>query len=267
MLRQESATLASQGAPRIYFEQAGDSGDPVVLIPGFTLNHRMWDDQVGYLRAEHEVIAYDPRGFGDSSNPSGPYSHEDDLAKLLEHLNIPSAHLVGLSMGGRIALNTCLKYPGIVRSLTLIDSALEGHPNPSRLDWRAITREKGLEAAKQAWLDNELFDSIKEGSATSDALREMVAAYSGWNFVNEDTYIPYRPRAQEHLGQISVPALVMVGELDTPHFQDIGEILASGITGAEKVIVPDAGHLANLDQPDVCNEQIGLFLGDKSHFQ
>lgn len=65
---------------RIYYEQTAGRGEPVVCIPGFTLDLRMWDDQVAYLYGAHEVVAYNPRGFGSSSTPNGPYSHEDDMA-------------------------------------------------------------------------------------------------------------------------------------------------------------------------------------------
>ncbi len=91
----------------IYYEVSG-SGEPIVFIHGFTLDHRMWRPQVEFFAQDYQVITYDVRGFGKSSIPTQPYSHDDDLLALLTYLGIEQAHIVGLSMGGRIATNFTL---------------------------------------------------------------------------------------------------------------------------------------------------------------
>src|SRR5262245_57108437 len=105
---------------RLHYEVAG-SGEPLVLIHGFTLDMRMWDDQFASLARHFQVVRYDLRGFGKSSMPTTePYTHADDLKALLDCLNIERAHVLGLSMGGSIAINFALNYPAMVDRLVLV---------------------------------------------------------------------------------------------------------------------------------------------------
>ena len=109
------------------FECAGE-GDAVVFLHGFGLDLRMWASQFEALQSTFRVIRYDLRGFGRSSVPPVcKYAHEDDLQALLSHLGVTSAHVVGSSMGGRMALRFAAAYPEMVQSLVLADSALDGY--------------------------------------------------------------------------------------------------------------------------------------------
>ena len=116
---------------RLHYEVTG-SGEPLVLIHGFTLDMRMWDDQFARLARHFQVMRYDVRGFGQSSMPTTePYTHADDLKALLACLDISRAHVLGLSMGGSIAINFVLNYPTVVDRLVLADAALSGfHVSP-----------------------------------------------------------------------------------------------------------------------------------------
>ena len=111
----------------IYYEIAG-KGDPLVLVHGFTLDTRMWDDQLSEFSKRYRVIRYDARGFGKSSVPEEgkPYSHAKDLKGLLDRLNVRKASVIGLSMGGSIAINFALEYPDYVSSLIPVDAVLGG---------------------------------------------------------------------------------------------------------------------------------------------
>ena len=101
----------------LYYETAG-SGPPLVLIHGFSLNHRMWDDQFEPFARRYHVIRYDVRGFGRSAMPTDRnYAHADDLMGLQEHLGVDHAHILGLSMGGGISLHFAEKYPEATDSL------------------------------------------------------------------------------------------------------------------------------------------------------
>src|SRR5688500_13479244 len=120
--------IAEVNATRLVYETAG-AGPPVVLIHGFTLDHRMWDDQMPAFAERHRVVRYDLRGFGASAPfvPDEPYTHADDLRALMTHLGIGRAAVVGLSMGGWAALEFVLTYPESVSALVLVDSALRGY--------------------------------------------------------------------------------------------------------------------------------------------
>src|SRR5437764_10880073 len=110
----------------LYYESVG-SGAPLVLIHGFALDARMWDPQIAPFAERYHVIRYDLRGFGRSALPDGTaYSAPGDLKALLEYLGVGEAVIVGLSMGGGVAMSFALTYPEATRALILVDSVLGG---------------------------------------------------------------------------------------------------------------------------------------------
>jgi pimeloyl-ACP methyl ester carboxylesterase len=154
---------AEVNGTRLYYETAG-TGEPVVLVHAFTLDTRMWDDQFEVLARSFRVIRYDARGFGKSPppKPGEAYSNADDLAALLDTLDARKAHVVGLSMGGRFALDYAVTYPDGLRSLVVIDGVIGGW-QWSR-EWLAAYapiveagRKRDLAQAKSLWLGLPLF--------------------------------------------------------------------------------------------------------------
>lgn len=242
---------------QIYYEIVG-SGEPIVFVHGFTLDHTMWQPQVEFFSKGYHVVTYDARGFGKSSLPEGPYDHTDDLHALLDHLGIDQAHFVGLSMGARIATNFALAYPDTVRSLTLMDPALDGYK--SEVDWNVYAKEEGLERAKENWLNHELFTVTQKRPEIVAALRSTVENYSGWHWLHHDPQNPSNTHARDHLHQITRPTLIVVGEGDLTYFHNIAAVLAVGISGARKVIVPNAGHMVNMEAPDEINSLLDDFI-------
>ena len=183
-----------------YFEDAalgGASGPAVVLIHGHSADLRMWDEQVPALRAAgYRVIRYDVRGHGRSMAPPGGYTWESysaDLGDLLDRINVEgpaseslaldAAHVVGLSMGGGIALQFALDSPVRVLSLTLVDSALPGFPYSDELSGRiealvAAVRSEGPRAAfERLWLAGPLFDGLRRFPARFQRVRDMVGGF------------------------------------------------------------------------------------------
>src|SRR3989339_1460207 len=142
----------------LYFQSKGE-GVPIIFVHGFSLDSRMWDPQVEIFSKTNQVITYDIRGFGKSPVPVGPYSHIEDLHNLVNHLKIQKFHLVGLSLGGEIAIDYALTYPDTILSLTLADSSLGGYS--STVDWRVYAKEQGLELAKANWLNHPVFATVK----------------------------------------------------------------------------------------------------------
>jgi 3-oxoadipate enol-lactonase len=173
----------------LYYEEAG-VGPAVVLIHGFTLDTRMWDDQFLPLAQGFRVIRYDLRGFGRSALPTdAPYSHVEDLRALLDALGLQQAHLVGLSKGGGVALDFALTYPQRTTALVLIDSILGGHAWSAEglardaLVWQEAARD-GIPAAKASWLAHPLFAPALRQPVVAARLHQIIADYTGWHFLN-----------------------------------------------------------------------------------
>jgi 3-oxoadipate enol-lactonase len=253
----EQTFFCTDGGQLRYF--ISGRGQPVVLIHGLGLDASMWKPQWPVLRDEFRAIRYDLRGFGGSTVPNGSYSHSDDLFALLDSLEARPAHLVGLSMGGLIALRFVLEHPNSARSLTLIDSALEGY------SWsEAWTRSMGAilsaarsgdaHAARQLWLAHELFAPARREPGRAAALAAMIERYSAWHWRNADPARRAERRAIEALTGVACATLVIVGELDLPDFQAIARRLAADIPGAKLVTVAGAGHMANMEAPAAVNE-------------
>ena len=234
------------------------SGEPVVLIHGLGLDAAMWDAQWPVLHQEFRAIRYDLRGFGGSSIPAGAYSHADDLLGLLEFLEARPVHVVGLSMGGRMALRFALDHPDAVKSLTLIDPALEGFPWSEswtrQMDPILAAAAKGDKpAARQLWLAHELFAPARRDAQVAAALSTMVERYSVWHWSNADPMRRSASPAIKCLAAVSCPTQVIVGELDLPDFKEIAQRLAAGIPGATLHTIAGAGHMANMEAPRAVN--------------
>ncbi len=242
----------------LHYESTG-VGDPVVLLHGFATDLHLWDDQIPLLAPKYHVIRYDLRGFGRSAASAEPYSHAGDLKNLLDHLGLAHVVLVGLSLGGGVAINFAIEHPDAVRGLVLVDSTLGGFAwSPSfTTDQAAIRRaaiDSGIEAARARWLSLAIFGPALENPKIADRVRAQVGGYSGWHWLNPDPGRPFTPPAIQRLAAITAPTLVVLGERDTPDFHAIASTLEHGIAGAKKVMIPGAGHIANVEAPETFNE-------------
>jgi 3-oxoadipate enol-lactonase len=254
---QAGSFVCTDGAELRY--SAAGTGDPVVLIHGFGLDASMWDLQWPALQGEFRAIRYDVRGFGSSSVPAGPYSHSDDLLGLLDFLQARPAHVIGLSMGGRVALRFALDHPHEAKSLTLIDAALEGHSWSETWTGKfseisAAAANGDVRAAKQLWLAHDLFAPARRHPHLANALGEMVERYSGWHWANADPVQRPDSAAIELLATVSCPTLVILGELDLPDFKGIAQRLAAEIPQATLHTIAGTGHMANMEAPAHVND-------------
>jgi pimeloyl-ACP methyl ester carboxylesterase len=246
----------------LYCESAG-SGMPLIFIHGYSLDHRMWDNQFSFFAEKYHVLRYDLRGFGKSALPDGtPYSHHEDLKALLDHFNIPQAVLIGLSMGGRVATDFTLQYPEYVSALIPVDSVLHGYKNQFFFAEKVAiaAKERGAEAAKHPWLDHELFAPANAKPEVAVRLREMIHDFSGWHWINPNPWIPLSPPSLTQLHKITTPTLVIVGEQDLQDFHIIAGMLTENISGAKKAVIPNACHMSNMEEPTVFNSVVEKFL-------
>ncbi|HUP74031.1 MAG TPA: alpha/beta fold hydrolase [Acidimicrobiales bacterium] len=249
------------------FDDTGGGRTALLLVHGFTLDRHLWDDVVPALAADIRVVCPDLRGFGESPPPieGAPYTHADDLVALLDECGIDDVVIVGLSMGGWVALEFTLTYPARVRGLVLVDAMLREHPFP--YGWNKnigavyrCGRQHGRDAAIALWLDDEIFAFERSRPDLAARLPALVARYEGFHLLHDDPHPRLHPPAVERLAEIAVPTLVIVGDHDLPDFHAMATTLSTNIAGAAHLVMPNAGHLAYLASPAEFVDLLRQFL-------
>lgn len=262
-----------------FYEDAGE-GPTVVLIHGYGADLRIWDAQVQPLvSVGFRVIRYDVRGHGRSLIAPDGYTYENysaDLHDLLDRINIErpateslgiaAAHIVGLSMGGGIALQFTLDHPGRVLSLTLVDSALPGFTYSREAAGRietfvAAVRAQGPQAAlDHVYLQHPFFDGVRANPEQFESVREIVLGFKAPDMRDGGRPLDYRPDIAGRLPEVSAWTLVVVGEHDIPDFRLIADLLAENIPNARLEVVPDCWHLPPVEKPAEFNQLLIDFL-------
>lgn len=251
----ESGFVQLEGG-RLYYEQSG-SGMPVVMIHGGYLDNRMWDRQFALVAERYRAIRYDVRAHGRSTSDSVPFADQDDLRRLLDALDVPRAVIVGLSMGGRIAIDFALTDPDRVVGLVLVGSGLSGF-EPRSEEIGAYIRDLraafslGFAAVYETfahwWCDG----PYRQPSQVDSVVRRRVLDMLGgseqrWRYGTLER--PLRPPAIGRLDEITVPTLVVVGTLDVPDIDQIAHLIDQHVVGAERVYIPDVAHMVNMEKP------------------
>ncbi|MDH5680254.1 MAG: alpha/beta hydrolase [Spirochaetota bacterium] len=259
--------MAEINNTRINYEIAG-TGPPLVLIHGFSLDLRMWDLQFETFSRTHRVLRYDVRGYGQSPAPEdNNYYQTDDLKGLMDYLDVPNAHVLGLSMGGGIALNFTLDYPDRVKSLFLVGSVIPGYVYPeqyltSRVSLADIAQKEGVKKAIDTWLDQPLLRPAMTNPAVAPRLREIISDYSGHHWLHQYYGLVRGKTAYDRLHTIDKPTHILVGQHEAPHLLHAAEILFQGIDDTQKAILPDAGHILNMENPVIFNKALTVYLND-----
>jgi len=264
-----------------FYEDSGD-GPPVVLVHGYGADLRLWDAQVPALvEAGFRVIRPDVRGHGRSLIPPDGYTYENysaDLRDLLDRLNIErpateslsleSAHVVGLSMGGGIALQFALDHPQRVLSLTLVDSALPGFTYGQQAADRiealveAVRTEGPRAALENVYLQHPFFDGVRRDPQQFETVRKIMLGFQAADMREGGRPPDYRPDLAVRLPEVTAPTLVIVGEHDIPDFRLIADVLAENIPHARLTVIPDCWHLPPVEKPSEFNDLLISFLRD-----
>lgn len=263
----ESGFLETNGA-RIYYEVDG-SGEPIVFIHAGVANLRMWDDQVAALRDAYRVIRYDTRGYGQTQTDAVAFSNRADIAALLDHLGERSAHVVGLSRGGMIALDFTLEYPDRVRSLVVAAGGIGGYESPESADESDFAEAERLLEAKDwdgisewetaYWADGPGQPKDRVDAAVRAKVHDWIlTSYHAEK--EEGTPQPLDPPAVGRLGELKVPLLAMAGTLDEPGTTESMRHLADAVRGARLEIFEGSAHMLNLEQPEHFNTALRDFL-------
>jgi 3-oxoadipate enol-lactonase len=258
------------GLPGLAVELAGE-GPLVVLMHGIGGNRSNWQGQLAPLAAAgYRAAAWDARGYGDSDDYEGPLEFGEfsaDLQRLLDHFGAARAHLVGLSMGGRIALDFVDRHPERVASLTLCDTHLGfAHmPEEKRREFVRLRQEPLLAGKAPRDIAPAVARTLVSPNAVPGAYEKLVASM---NALHKASYLKAIAASvgygrEPALERIAAPTHVIVGADDTLTPPAAAQELARRIPGAKLTIIPQAGHLSNIEQPDRFNAALLGFLRER----
>jgi pimeloyl-ACP methyl ester carboxylesterase len=250
---------------RLYYEVAGE-GPVLVLAHAGIADRRMWDDQFLAFAEYFRVIRFDFWGFGKSTVAQKPFFLHQDLYQLLTFLDIGQAHLMGCSLGGRVAIDLALAHPQMVSSLILVGSGLsgysfEGEKLMSFAEQIMAARDRGdydqeVELKLQLWVDGRSRTSDQVDPQVRARARAMLMTRPGTQ--GEGT--PLEPVALGRLNEIEIPTLIIVGDQDEANIATIADLLTDNVRGAQKIIISDAAHLPNMEKPEHFNQIVLEFL-------
>jgi len=247
---------------KIYYEVAGQ-GHPLVLIHGGQLDRRMWDEQFQFFASRYKVIRYDVRGFGQSPAANKPFSQIEDLATVLKCAKADKAYVAGLSLGGRIAIDFTLAHPEMVDALIPVAPGLSGFnlPNdPNEIAILKAAQAGDFQKATDLWLQSGYMAPAMKDPQIAPKLRQLAldnAHQELDNFaLNKDIF----NSAIEHLPEIKVPTLIIVGSADVRGIHQITGLLRARIPHSQETVIQGAGHMINMERPQEFNSIVLEFL-------
>ncbi|MEQ1796005.1 MAG: alpha/beta fold hydrolase [Nitrospira sp.] len=251
---------------RLAYNDLGQ-GLPIVFLHAFPLNRTMWAAQEAALAPHHRVITIDLRGHGESDAPLWHYSLDqaaDEVKGLLDHLAIRQAVFVGLSMGGYILFALYRKYAELVRAMVLADTRAQADTTEGkagRFQMAQIAYTKGPSAIADIMIPK-LFSpaTIQMRPEIVQRVRAIIEGHQISGIAGDLMAMAERPDSVPLLKQITCPTQIIVGELDHATPPADAKLMADQIPGSQLAMIPNAAHLANLEQPEVFNRIIAGFV-------
>lgn len=269
----ESGYAQVKGA-RLYYELAG-VGAPFVMIHAGIADCRMWEGEFDAFKRSHRVLRFDMRGYGRSLPVDGEFNIQDDCEALLSSLGITDPIiLMGCSMGGGLAIDFALSHPEAVAALILVGSDPAGLELDA--DWPdelLAQSEAAFEAGdvdRVAELDMRIwFDGVGRSPQDVDARARQVAFDMARRVTEHElkgigTHVRKQAAmpAARRLRELLMPALIVIGENDLPYLKLAADFMAASIPNAAKVVIPNAGHLPNMEHPALFQDALRDFLGN-----
>lgn len=254
---------------RLSFVERGSGEETIVFSHSFLVDHRHFEPQIAALEDRYRILAYDHRDHGGSARTPTPYGMEDlyaDAVAFLEATCDRPVHWIGLSTGGFVGVRLGIRRPELLRSLVLMDTSAEAEPWPNRLKYHLMLTT--LEWVGFRPLIGEAMKAMFGPRFLSDPdRREERELWKGRMKANDRAALARFGRAifsrddlREEAGRIPVPTLVVVGERDRAKPVPEARRLAEGIPGARLEIIPHAGHLCTVEEPEAVNAVLSSFL-------
>ncbi len=250
-----------------YVDRGDKNAIPVIFLHGFPFNYTMWELQLEAVSRHYRAIAYDVRGHGDSTVGDGQFTieqHVDDLIALLDHLKIEKVNIVGLSMGGYITLRALERNPERFTSAALCDTRSEADSNEGKVG-RAVAMREVKKNGSIQFADGfvkKIFaeQTFERNKDAVERIRSIIAHTSPLSIAGTLMALAARTDTTQSLGAIKVPVLILVGKQDALTPPSAAQALQERIPGSELHIVPEAGHMSNLENPEFFNEKLLYFL-------
>lgn len=254
------------GTPRIAVDVTG-SGPLVVFMHGIGGNRTNWRDQLPAFAPYFTAVAWDARGYGRSDDYEGPLAFGDfsgDLLRLVDHFRADRAHLLGLSMGGRIAMDFYERHPERVASMTLCDTraGLGSMTEEQRRQFIRLRQEPLLAGKEPKDIAPAVAKTLVSVHAVPGSYERLVESMT---MLHKESYLKSIAASVNYtrvaaLEKVRVPTHVVVGADDTLTPPSVSRDMAARISGARLTIVERAGHLSNIEQPDAFNAAVLDFL-------
>ena len=254
------------GSVRIAVDRMGE-GPLLLLLHGIGGNRTNWRDQLPVFSENFTTVAWDARGYGLSDDYEGPLDFRDfarDLERVLDHYGAPKAHLLGLSMGGRIIQDFYQMWPERVATLTLCDTRSgDFHQSAeARAEFVRLRKEPLLAGKTPAEMAPPVAESLIGPTSPREAFQRLVESMAA---LHTDSYIKaieasgLQPQTLD-ISSIAVSTLIVCGEYDRLTPPEVSHEMHKSIPGSEYVIIEDAGHLTNIENPIRFNEVVMHFL-------
>lgn len=267
---------------KLYYEMGGQ-GHPLLLIHTMLTNHNYWDEQFGEFAKQYRVIRYDVRGFGQSKISKEAFSDTRDIVQLLDFLGIEKTYILGLSMGGEIAMQFVLEHPKRVDALMVSGVSLEGYEysvegtqefEPKWMAFIEHIQKHDFAGARERFLEFAVDSPVgRADERVRDRARALMQDYTFPHFFPPDEVVTAAEAASaesqathvpviQRLKEIQVPTLVMAGGYEPKDVQNIVDVLVRDIPHAKKAVIPAAGHFVSLEKPAEFNRVVLDFLAD-----
>lgn len=249
----------------LHYTVEGTQGPWICLSHSLASNSRAWDAQVHWLQQNFRVLRFDTRGHGLSSAPPGPYTLDDlanDVKGLFLHLGIRQAHWMGISMGGMIGQTYALQNPDFFLSLILADSTSRRPPDAAAMWGQRIqvARSEGMQGLVESTLARWFTADFRvQRPDVVDRIGQGILNTPVEGFVGCCEAIS-RIDLLDRLHEIDCPTLILVGEHDHGTPPEMSRQMHHNIRGSELFIIPNAGHISNIEQEDVFNSMVQGFL-------
>ena len=255
----------------IYYEDQGAGADTIVFVHGLLWSGRMFDDQVQALKDRYRCITIDLRGQGQSEVTQTGYDIDtlsEDVAAIIEALELNPCHFLGLSMGGFIGLRLAIRRPNLLKSLMLLETSADPEPKENIGQYRLlnlVARWFGLGIVATRVMpimfgEKFLNDPLRKNQ--KGKWQERMIANHRIGITRAVKGVITRSGVYDQIDKISVPTLIIVGDQDTATPLEKSKRMCARIQGAELVVIPGAGHTSTVEEPEAVNHAIDGFLSN-----